>query len=65
MPPEWITRYAVVGTPGEIVEQLAEVAELGFTSVSRNLAAVVRPSMRQGLAETIAGFGQAGIIAGR
>lgn len=65
VPPEWITRYAVVGTPGEIVEQLAEVAELGFTSVSLNLAAVVRPSMRQGLAETIAGFGQAGIIAGR
>ena len=65
VPPDWITRYAVVGSPSDIVEQLRAVADLGFTSVSLNLAAVIRPSMSQGLAETIDGFGRAGILAGR
>ncbi|HAB58018.1 MAG: hypothetical protein CL433_06690 [Acidimicrobiaceae bacterium] len=65
VPPDWITRYAVVGSPSGVVEQLQAVADLGFTSVSLNLAAVTRPSMSQGLAETIDGFGRAGILAGR
>lgn len=56
VPEEWITRYAVVGTPGEIPDQLATIAELGFTSASLNLAAVKRASMEAGLRETIDGF---------
>ncbi len=56
VPDEWITRYAVVGTPDEVPEQLAAIAELGFTSASLNLAAVRRPTMEEGLRETIDGF---------
>ena len=55
---EWIARYAVAGSPGEIPEQIHAVTNLGFTSASLNLAAVQRPSMAQGLAETIDGFGR-------
>ena len=54
---EWIRRYAVAGAPTEIPEQIAAVTDLGFTSASLNLAAVLRPSMAQGLMETIDGFG--------
>ena len=54
---EWIRRYAVAGAPAEIPEQIAAVTDLGFTSASLNLAAVLRPSMAQGLMETIDGFG--------
>lgn len=56
VPDEWITRYAVVGTPGEIVDQMAAIGDLGFTSASCNLAAVGRGSMVAGLRETIDGF---------
>lgn len=56
VPEEWITNYAVVGTPAEIVDQLAAVAELGYTSASLNLAAVMRADMETGLRETIDGF---------
>lgn len=56
VPDEWITNYAVVGTPSEVVDQIAAVAELGFTSVSLNLAAVLRADMAAGLRETIDGF---------
>ena len=65
VPAEWLTRYAIVGSPTDIVDQLQAVADLGFTSVSLNLAAVVRPTMAQGLAETIEGFGRAGIMSQR
>ena len=56
VPAEWITRYAVVGTPTEVIDQLAAIAALGFTSASCNLAAVRRGSMAEGLRETIDGF---------
>ena len=53
---EWILRYAVAGAPSEIPEQVRAVTSLGFTSASLNLAAVLRPSMAEGLVETIDGF---------
>ncbi len=53
---EWIRRYAVVGTPDEIPEQIEAVTDLGFTSASLNLAAVHRSSMAVGLGETVDGF---------
>ena len=56
VPEEWITNYAVVGTPGEVVEQLGHIADLGFMSASLNLAAVMRGDMTTGLRETIDGF---------
>ncbi len=54
---EWIRRYAVVGAPDEIPAQIRAVTDLGFTSASLNLVAVLRPSMAEGLRETIDGFG--------
>lgn len=56
VPDEWITNYAVVGTPGDVADQLAGIAELGFTAASLNLAAVMRADMATGLRETIDGF---------
>lgn len=54
---DWIRRYAIVGAPSEIAEQVTEVTALGFTSASLNLAAVLRRSAAEGYAETIDGFG--------
>ena len=45
---DWIRRYAVVGTPEEIPDQIRAVTDLGFTSASLNLAAVNRSSMPKG-----------------
>lgn len=56
VPDEWITNYAVVGTPADVVDQLAAISELGFTSASLNLAAVMRGDMTTGLRETIDGL---------
>ncbi len=56
VPDEWITNYAVVGMPGEIVDQLQQIADLGYTSASLNLAAVMRADMATGLRETIDGL---------
>ena len=56
VPEEWITNYAVVGTPAQVADQLAAIADLGFTSASLNLAAVLRADMATGLRETIDGF---------
>ena len=50
-----VERFAVAGTPAECVTQLRRVADLGFDSFSLNLAAVLRPTMYEGLAETIDG----------
>ena len=52
---ELVERFAVAGTPGECAGQMRRVAELGFDSFSLNLAAVLRPTMYEGLAETIDG----------
>jgi 5,10-methylenetetrahydromethanopterin reductase len=53
-----VRRFAVAGTPDECAEQVRAVLDLGFTSVSGNLAAVRRPgnTMAEGLRETIEGF---------
>ncbi|MEM7286657.1 MAG: LLM class flavin-dependent oxidoreductase [Actinomycetota bacterium] len=56
VPDEWITNYAVVGTPADVAQQLGAIADLGFTSASLNLAAVMRADMATGLRETIDGF---------
>ena len=53
---DWIRRYAVAGAPSEIPEQIRAVTDLGFTSASLNLAAVLRSSLAEGLAETIDNF---------
>ncbi len=50
-----VERFAVAGTPGECAGQMRRVAQLGFESFSLNLAAVLRPTMYEGLAETIEG----------
>lgn len=52
---ELAERFAVAGTPAECVSQMRRVAALGFDSFSLNLAAVLRPTMYDGLAETIDG----------
>ena len=53
---EWIRCYAVAGAPSEIPAQVKAVTDLGFTSASLNLAAVLRSSALEGYAETIDGF---------
>ena len=53
-----VERFAVAGTPAECVGQMQRVAALGFDSFSLNLAAVLRPTMYDGLAETIDGAAQ-------
>ena len=50
-----VERFAVAGTPADCAGQMRRVAELGFDSFSLNLAAVLRPTMYDGLAETIDG----------
>ncbi len=52
-----IQKYAVAGSPAEIESQIRAVTNLGFTSVSLNLVAVLRGSMFEGLVETVEGFG--------
>lgn len=54
---DWIRNYAVAGSPSEIPDQLRRVTDLGFTSISLNLAAATGGSMKDGLAQTIEGFG--------
>ncbi len=53
-----VRHFAIAGTPDECVELTREVLDLGFTSVSMNLAFPLRDSMAQGLRETIETFGE-------
>ena len=53
-----VRRFAIAGTPDECLELTREVLDLGFTSVSMNLAFPLRESMAQGLRETIETFGE-------
>ena len=53
-----VERFAVAGTPAECTARMRRVAELGFDSFSLNLAAVLRQTMYDGLAETIDGAAQ-------
>jgi 5,10-methylenetetrahydromethanopterin reductase len=53
-----VDRFAVAGTPQECARKIQRIVDLGFTSVSMNLAAVRRGSMYEGLQETITSFGE-------
>ena len=58
--PDLIERFAVVGTPRECLDQVRLIADMGYDSVSMNVAAVRRPggSMYSGMRETVAGLGE-------
>ena len=51
-----VQAFTIVGTPAECARQLEAVLDMGFTSVSLNLAATARSSAAEGLAETITTF---------
>lgn len=53
-----VRSFAIAGTPDECVALTREVLDLGFTSVSMNLAFPMRDSMATGLRETIETFGE-------
>ena len=48
-----VRRFAIAGTPDECVALAKEVLSHGFTSASFNLAAPLRPSLYEGLAEVL------------
>ena len=52
---ELVERFAVAGTPQECAVLTRNVLDLGFDSVSMNLAAPQRSSMYEGLKETLEG----------
>ena len=56
---ELVAAFAVAGTAEQCAIQLRSVVELGFTSVSCNLAAPRRGTMAEALLETIRGGGDA------
>lgn len=53
-----VRHFAIAGTPEECVALTRDVLDLGFTSVSMNLAFPLRDSMATGLRETIDTFGE-------
>ena len=50
-----VRSFAVAGTPDECVDLAREALGLGFTSLSFNLAAPLRPTLYEGLRETLEG----------
>lgn len=58
---EIISRFAIAGTPAECLSSLESLREMGFSSVSMNVAAVRRPGagMYEGLKETLEGLSEA------
>ncbi len=58
--PEIIGRFAIAGTPAECLPRLKALRDMGFGSVSMNVAAVRRPgaTMYQGLRETLEGLAE-------
>ena len=58
--PEIIGRFAIAGTPAECLPKLKALRDMGFGSVSMNVAAVRRPgcSMYEGLRETLEGLAE-------
>ena len=56
--PEIIDRFAIAGTPAECLPKLRGLRDMGFRSVSMNVAAVSRPggTMYEGLKETLQGL---------
>ena len=51
-----VEAFTIVGTPDECAQQLEAVLDMGFASVSLNLAATARRTAAEGLAETITSF---------
>ena len=51
-----VEAFTIVGTPDECAQQLEAVLDMGFTSISLNLAATARRTAAEGLAETITSF---------
>ena len=58
--PEIIGRFAIAGTPAECLPKLEALSNMGFGSVSMNVAAVRRPgsSLYEGLRETLEGLAE-------
>ena len=58
--PEIISRFAIAGAPAECLPKLEALRDMGFGSVSMNVAAVRRPgcSMYEGLRETLEGLAE-------
>ena len=58
--PEIIGRFAIAGTPADCLPKLEALRDMGFGSVSMNVAAVRRPggSMYEGLRETLEGLAE-------
>ena len=56
--PDLIARFAIAGTPGDCYDQVRALADMGYRSVSMNVAAVRRAgkSMYAGLRETVEGL---------
>ena len=55
---DMVGRFAVAGTPHECTPHLQRIVDMGFQSVSLNLAGVRRGNLYQGLRETITAFGE-------
>ena len=58
--PEIIDRFAIAGAPDECLPKVQALSDMGFRSVSMNVAAVRRPggTMYEGLKETLEGLAQ-------
>lgn len=58
--PQIIDRFAIAGTPEECLPKLRALRDMGFRSVSMNVAAVRRPggAMYEGLRETLQGLSE-------
>ena len=58
--PEIIDRFAIAGTPEECLPKLRALSEMGFRSISMNVAAVRRTggTMYEGLRETLQGLSE-------
>jgi 5,10-methylenetetrahydromethanopterin reductase len=53
---EMVQRFAIAGSPRDCIAHCERLRDLGFTSISMNLAAVRRGSMYDGLLETVRSF---------
>lgn len=62
--PDLIERFAIAGAPQECLKQVQRLADMGYGSISMNVAAVRRPggSIYEGLRETVEGLAE--IMAG-
>ncbi len=58
VPDDLVPRFAIAGTPDECRDLARGILDLGFRSISMNLAFPVGAGMRRGLEETLSGFGE-------